>query len=175
MFEEKEQKKELTIIRTFNAPRELVWKAWTDPKIVAKWWGPKGVTTPICEWDARQGGKIYIVMLAGRELGPLEGVKWPMKGTFIEVVPQSRLVYTAGALDDVDRQSDTFIEQRVTIDFEDLGESTRINLYVEITKSKGPKATSAIEGMTMGWNQQVDKLAEELINLQTSKNQERLT
>ena len=65
-----ELKKELTITRIFDAPRDLVWKAWTDQKILQKWWGPKGVTNPICEWDARLGGNIYIVMLAGKELGP---------------------------------------------------------------------------------------------------------
>ena len=64
-------------------------------------------------------------MLAGKELGPAEGMKWPMKGTFKEVTPEKRLVYTGGALDDVDRGSNTFIEQVVTVDFEVLGEKKR--------------------------------------------------
>lgn len=164
MSEENEQNKELTITRTFDAPVGIVWKAWTDQKLVAKWWGPRGVTNPICEWDARPGGKIYIVMLAGKELGPAEGMKWPMKGKFEEVVPRSRLVYTSGALDDVDRESNTFIEQTVTVEFEDLGGKTRMNLHILVTMTKGPKASSAIKGMTMGWNQQIDKLAEHLHN-----------
>ena len=172
MSEKKKQNKELTITRILDAPRELVWKAWTDPKLVAKWWGPRGVTNPTCEWDARPGGEIYIVMLAGKELGPAEGMKWPMKGTFKEVVPQSRLVYTSGALDDVDRGSDTFIEQTVTIEFEDLGEKTRMNLHLVVTKVEGPKVSDAMQGMTMGWNQQVDKLAEELRRMQTVNDQE---
>jgi uncharacterized protein YndB with AHSA1/START domain len=125
-----------------------------------KWWGPKGVTNPICEWDARPGGKIYIVMLAGKELGPAEGMKWPTKGTFKEVNPQSRLVFVGGALDDVDRDSDTFIENEVTVDFEDLGGKTKMNLHVVITKAQGPKASGALQGMTEGWNQQIDKLNE---------------
>jgi len=116
-----ELKKELTITRIFDASRDLVWKGWTDQTILQKWWGPRGVTNPICEWDARPGGKIYIVMLAGKELGPVEGTKWPMNGTFKEVIPQSRLVFVGGALDDMDRGSDTFIEHEVTVDFEDLG------------------------------------------------------
>lgn len=155
-----ELKKELTITRIFDASRDLVWKAWTDQKILQKWWGPRGVTNPICEWDARPGGKIYIVMLAGKELGPAEGMKWPMKGTFKEVIPQSRLVFVGGALDDVDRGSDTFIENEVTVDFEDLGGKTKMNLHVVITKAEGPKAPAALQGMTEGWNQQIDKLSE---------------
>lgn len=111
-------------------------------------------------------------MLAGKELGPAEGMKWPMKGTFKEVVPQSRLVYTSGALDDVDRGSDTFIEQTVTIEFEDLGEKTSMNLHLVVTKVEGPKASDAMQGMTMGWNQQVDKLAEELRRMQTVNDQD---
>jgi uncharacterized protein YndB with AHSA1/START domain len=155
-----ELKKELTITRIFDASRDLVWKAWTDQKILQKWWGPRGVTNPICEWDARPGGKIYIVMLAGKELGPVEGMKWPMNGTFKEVIPQSRLVFVGGALDDVYRGSDTFIEHEVTVDFEDLGGKTKMNLHVVITKVRGPKAPAALQGMTEGWNQQLDKLSE---------------
>ena len=157
-----ELKKELTITRVFDAPRGLVWKAWTDQKTLQKWWGPRGVTNPTCEWDARPGGNICIVMLAGKELGPAEGMKWPMKGTFKEVIPQSRLVFVSGALDDVDRGSDTFIEQEVTVDFEDLGGRTKMNLHITITKAAGPKAPSALQGMTQGWNQTIDKLGEEL-------------
>jgi uncharacterized protein YndB with AHSA1/START domain len=155
-----ELRKELTITRIFDASRDLVWKAWTDQKIVQKWWGPRGVTNPICEWDARPGGKIYIVMLAGEELGPAEGMKWPINGTFKEVIPQSRLVFVGGALDDIDRGSDTFLEHEVTVDFEDLGDKTKMNLHIVITKARGPKAPAALQGMTEGWNQQIDKLGE---------------
>jgi uncharacterized protein YndB with AHSA1/START domain len=159
---ENEPKKELTITRTFDAPRELVWRAWTDEKILKRWWGPRGVTNPTCEWDARPGGKIYIVMLAGKELGPAAGMKWPMKGTFKEVTPQKRLAYEGGALDDVDRASDTFIEQKVTVDFEDLGNKTKMSLHIVVTKVEGPKAPAALQGMAQGFNQTVDKLEEEL-------------
>lgn len=155
-----EQRKELTITRTFDAPIDLVWKAWTDPEILQKWWGPRGVTNPVCEWDPRPGGKIYIVMLAGKELGPAEGMKWPMNGTFKEVIPRKRLSYVSGALDDMDRGSDTFIEHEVTVDFEDVGGKTRLNLHIVVIKASGPKAPDALQGMTMGWNQQIDKLGE---------------
>lgn len=163
MTDRSELRKELTITRTFDSPTEKVWEAWTDPKIVAKWWGPRGVTNPVCEWDARPGGGIYVVMVAGKELGPAEGMKWPMKGTFKEIVPKSRMVFVSSALDDVDRGSDTFIEQTVTVNFEDLGNKTKITIQIEVTKAVGRKAPSALEGMTIGWNQQIDKLGESLV------------
>jgi uncharacterized protein YndB with AHSA1/START domain len=155
---ENELIKELHLTRMLDAPVELVWKAWTDKNLIQKWWGPTGVTNPTCEWDARPGGNIYIVMLAGKELGPAEGIKWPMNGTFKEVIPNSKLVYTSGALDDVDRSSNTFIEQEVTVTFEKIDNKTKLSVDLIVTKMEGPKAPSAIQGMTMGWNQQLDKL-----------------
>jgi uncharacterized protein YndB with AHSA1/START domain len=153
-----ENKKELTITRIFDAPRGLVWKAWTDPQLLKKWWGPKGVTKPTCEWDARPGGKIYVVMLAGKELGNFAGQKWPMDGIFKEVTPQSRLVYSSNALDDVKR---ILIETENTVDFEDLGGKTRMKLHI-VVKKAGPGSEFALQGMEMGWTQSIDKLSEEL-------------
>jgi uncharacterized protein YndB with AHSA1/START domain len=155
-----ERPKELIITRVFDAPRELVWKAWTDPKLLKKWWGPKGVTNPTCEWDARPGGKIHIVMLAGKELGSFAGQKWPMTGTFREVTPQRRLVYTSNALDDV---KDILVECENTVEFEEIGGKTKMRLHIVVTKA-GPKAEFALKGMEVGWNQQIDKLGEELRN-----------
>ena len=54
----------LVVTRVFDAPRELVWKAWTDPKYVMQWWGPKGFTSPVCKMDFRVGGKFLFCMRA---------------------------------------------------------------------------------------------------------------
>ncbi|HEX8993753.1 MAG TPA: SRPBCC domain-containing protein, partial [Candidatus Paceibacterota bacterium] len=91
--------RELTVTRVLDAPIEKVWQSWTDPRAVARWWGPKGVTNPTCQWEAQPGGGIYIVMLAGRELGPMAGEEWPMRGTFQEVIPHKGLVFTNIAVD----------------------------------------------------------------------------
>src|SRR5471030_3335358 len=80
--------REFVITREFDAPRELVFKAWTDPKHLAQWWGPRGFTNPVCEWDVRPGGKIYDVMRAPN------GVDYPMGGEFCEIVPPERLVFS---------------------------------------------------------------------------------
>lgn len=153
--------KELIITRIFNAPRDMVWKAWTDPQLIEKWWGPRGVTNPICEWDARPEGSIHIVMLAGKDLGDLEGQKWPMKGTFKEVVPFKRVVFTASAIED--ENGIPQLENKVTIILEDLDGRTKMTLHVVVTKA-GPGTEGPLSGMEMGWNQSIDKLDEELIN-----------
>src|SRR5271165_6281367 len=92
-----ENKNELIIEWVFNAPRELVWKAWTDPKMLKQWWGPNNVTIPECEVDLRVGGKIYIVMEAGEAMGPYKGTKWPMLGEFTTVDPNLKFSYAAKA------------------------------------------------------------------------------
>jgi uncharacterized protein YndB with AHSA1/START domain len=151
--------KSLTITRIFDAQREPVFKAWTDPKLIEKWWGPRGVTNPVCEWDARPSGSIHIVMLAGKELGDLKGQKWPMKGTFNEVIPPKRIVYTASAIEDEDGNPQ--LENKVTIMLEDLGGKTKMMLHIVVTKA-GPGTEGPLSGMEMGWNQNIDKLGEEL-------------
>jgi uncharacterized protein YndB with AHSA1/START domain len=150
-------KKELTITRVFDAPRELVWKAWTDQKLVQKWWGPRGVSNPTCVWDARQNGRIEIVMLAGNELGSAAGQRWPMNGTFIEVNPNSRLVFSSNAIDD---EKNALLENEVTVDLKDEGRKTKMVLHIVVKKAVPGKTEMMLEGMEMGWNQQMDKLVE---------------
>ncbi len=151
--------RELTIVRTFDAPRERVWEAWTDAELVKKWWGPRGVTNPTCRWDAWQNGRINIVMLAGKELGPMAGQKWPMDGVFLEVIPQKRLVFTSNAIDDSKK---VLLWNQVTVDLEESGGKTKMKLHVVVTKADPEKTKMMLEGMEIGWNQQIDKLGEEL-------------
>lgn len=84
---------ELVVTRVFDAPGELVWNAWTDPKQVAQWWGPKGFTNPVCRLDARVGGAWHIVMRAP------DGTEYPCGGVYREVVNPERLVFTNIATD----------------------------------------------------------------------------
>jgi len=149
-----ENKRELTIVRVFNAPRELVYKAWTDPKLLAQWWGPQGVTNPKCEVDARPGGAIDIVMLAGVELGDLQGSEWPMAGVFQEVISPEKLVYTSSAIMD----NKPILETTNTVTFEEYEGKTKLTLHVLVTQAT-PEADGPLAGMEMGWNQSIDKLA----------------
>lgn len=143
--------------RIFDAPREAVWKAWTDPKLVKRWWGPDGVTIPECELDARVGGTIYIVMLAGEAMGAFKGTRWPMKGKFTRVEALSRLTYNARAWTE-GQGPETQIDQITDISFEDQQGKTKVTIRVTITNADtAPKM--ALQGMSYGFNQQLDKLA----------------
>ncbi len=85
-----EAKREVLLTRIIDAPRELVFEEWTNPKHMAVWWGPKYFTNPVCEMDVRPGGAILIHMQ-----GP-DGVVYPMKGTFHEIVKPERPTKTRG-------------------------------------------------------------------------------
>ncbi|HSW96525.1 MAG TPA: SRPBCC domain-containing protein [Candidatus Saccharimonadales bacterium] len=147
--------KELTIIREYDAPREMVFKAWTDEKQVAQWWGPQGVFTPICEVDATPGGKLNIVMEAGEELGDYKGTQWPMEGTFEEVEEPSKLVFTSNAVSD----GKELFQHRTTVTFDETEGKTKMTVHVAVTKML-PGSEFAIAGMEQGWNSQFDKLGE---------------
>src|SRR6201981_2378158 len=86
--QEKPAEREITITRVFDAPRAMVFKAWTDAKELAQWWGPKGFTNPVCELDVRVGGAIRIHMRSP------DGSVYPMKGDFREIVPPERLAFS---------------------------------------------------------------------------------
>jgi uncharacterized protein YndB with AHSA1/START domain len=149
-------KKEITIVRTYDAPREKVWQAWTDPKQLAQWWAPRGFTNPTVEIDAKVGGELYIVMQAGKELGAMSGMKAPMKGIFSEVVAPEKLVFSNMALDEA---GNVMLSGETSVTFEDIGGKTKMTVR---TGAEGtvPNAEQMLGGMEQGWNEQSDKLAE---------------
>ncbi len=102
-------------MREFDAPRDLVFAAFTDPKHLAKWWGPNGFTTTTLSFDMRPGGVWRFVMH-----GP-DGRDYQNRITYEEVVPPERIVYRHGGGEDVEP-----VQFRQTIKFEDLGGRTRI-------------------------------------------------
>jgi uncharacterized protein YndB with AHSA1/START domain len=147
---------ELTMTRVYDAPREVVFRAWTDPQGMARWWGPKYFTNPVCEMDVRPGGALLIHMQ-----GP-DGVVYPMKGEFMEVVEPEKLVFTASALDD--EAGEPQLVDLTTITFEDLGGKTRLTVNAVVTYAS-PAAAGALSGMEEGWSQSLDKLEDLLANL----------
>jgi uncharacterized protein YndB with AHSA1/START domain len=82
--------RELIVSRVFDAPREVVWKAWTDPKQIVRWWGPVGFQTIIHEMDFRVGGTWHLTMW-----GP-DGKEYPNYSTFTEIVPLEKIVFSHG-------------------------------------------------------------------------------
>ena len=151
MAKQNEYVKELTLSRVFDASRERVWEAWTDPKLLAQWWGPQGFTNPVCEVDARPGGAILIHMSGF-------GMLAPMTGIFKEVVKPERLVFTNNAYFEVPPVK-PLIEGITTVTFEDLGGKTKVTVHNGILRAL-PEAAQALEGMEPGWTQSLEKLAE---------------
>ena len=103
------------IVRVFDAPRALVWQAWTDPKMLAQWFGPRGFSSTVPELDLRVGGSLRIVMH-----GP-DGNDYPMKGTFREVVAPERLVFSNIA---IDNEGKHLLEGVTTVTFTEQGGKT---------------------------------------------------
>lgn len=143
--------RELNLTRIFDAPRELVWKAWTDPKMVAQWWGPRGFDNPLCQIDVRPGGAIRIHMR-----GP-DGVVYPMTGVFHEILPPERLVFTSWAF--MGDESVPLFEVLNTVIFEVAGSKTRLTLKAVVDKAM-PGSEGPLSGMEQGWSQSLQKLAE---------------
>ena len=102
-------------VREFDAPRELVFSAFTEPEHLAQWWGPNGFTTTTTSFDMRPGGVWSFVMH-----GP-DGRDYQNRITYEEIVPPERIVYRHGGGDDVEP-----VQFRQTIVFEDLSGRTRI-------------------------------------------------
>jgi uncharacterized protein YndB with AHSA1/START domain len=142
--------REFVITREFAAPRELVFKAWIDPKHLAQWWGPKGFTNPVCEWDARVGGKIHDVMRAPN------GQDFPMGGEFREIVPPERLVISCGALDEKGKLLFEFLH---TATFAESGGKTKLTLHSRVTMTTA-EANRYIGGFETGMALSLERLAE---------------
>jgi uncharacterized protein YndB with AHSA1/START domain len=141
--------REVAITRIFNAPLAVVFRAWTDPVQLAQWWGPKGFTNPVCEFDARVGGAIRIHMRAP------DGAVYPMNGEVREIVPPKRLVFTNNALD---ADGNAIIEGLTTVTFAEEGGKTKLTLHTR-GSAKVEIAVQYLQGMEMGWTMSIDKLA----------------
>jgi uncharacterized protein YndB with AHSA1/START domain len=151
-----EQKKVLTLTRILDAPRELVFKAWTEAEHLAQWWGPKGFTIPFCELDARPGGAIRLMMDSPSFPG-----HW-MGGEYVEIVKPERLVFIARAFED--EQGGFGLETLNTISFETIDGKTKLTVHVALQRLS-PELSFAADGMNDGWSQSLDKLADLLMTI----------
>jgi len=147
--------REFVITREYEAPRELVFKAWTDPRHLARWWGPRGFTNPVCEWDARPGRAIYVVMRAP------EGTDYPMGGEFREVVAPERLVFTSGAMDESKKLLFEFLH---TVTLVEKKGRTTLTIRSKVTMTTAG-AGKYIGGFEAGMTQSLVRLGEYLAQL----------
>ena len=144
--------REIVITRVFDAPRELIWNAWTDPKQIVQWWGPRGFTTTIHEMDVKPGGVWRHTMH-----GP-DGTDYPNQNVFIEVVKPERIVYslTGG------KKGDRGTQAEVTWTFEAQGNKTKLTLRMLFPSAEVREHVVKTYGAIEGGNQTLDRLGEHL-------------
>jgi len=149
---------ELFLTRSFDAPRELVWKAWTEPERFMRWWGPQGFTSPVCKIDLRVGGKYLNCMRSP------EGQDYWSTGVYREIAPRERIVFTDSFADEKGNvvpasyygmPGDWPLELMVTVTFEEYYGGTRM-----ILRHEGIPAGTMSDNTRAGWNESFDKLAE---------------
>jgi uncharacterized protein YndB with AHSA1/START domain len=143
MTPEAAEQDRVELIRVIEAPREEVFRAWTEPEQIRRWWGPGAFTCPEAEVDLRPGGSYRLVM------APTEGDAFVLGGTYREVDPPVRLVYTwrweTGPAADGS-------ESLVTVEFREHGTKTELVLtHTEFPASHGPAPYA------MGWEGGLDK------------------
>jgi uncharacterized protein YndB with AHSA1/START domain len=140
----------VTLTRVVDAPRDLVFALWNEPKHMAAWWGPRGFDNPVCELDVREGGAIRIDMR-----GP-DGTVYPMTGTFREIMPPRRLVFEAVA---EDHAGNALLRSLTVVTFAEEGGKTKLTVHADAI-GLSPLAPQMLAGMEAGWTQSLDKLAE---------------
>jgi uncharacterized protein YndB with AHSA1/START domain len=158
----------MVVTRVFDAPRELVWKAWTDPKYVKQWWGPKGCTAPFCEIDFRVGGKFLFCMRMP------DGQEGWNGGEYHEIVPHEKIVSSMYFADSKGNKLDPAelgIEHEAiegahdVILFEDLG-----NGQTKLTFIGNETMQNAIQsGQLEGMKEILDKVAAVVAGLTQTK------
>lgn len=150
---------DLVITRVFDAPREKVWKMWSDCAEVMLWWGPKGFTSPSCRMDFREGGKIVYCMRSPADQG---GGDFYSTGTYRKIKPLEEIVVTDSFSDEhgnvvpasfYGMDADFPLELLITLHFEDLGGKTRMTLT-----HSGMSASEMREMTAVGWNESFDKI-----------------
>jgi uncharacterized protein YndB with AHSA1/START domain len=144
-----ELEREVRITRVIDAPPALVFEAWIDPRHMAQWWGPEGFTNPVCELDPQRGGAIYILMRAP------DGAEQRVTGTFHEIVPPERLVFTVVA---VDGKGKRLVEVLTTVTFVEQSGMTKLTVHARAVGFV-ELAARMLEGLEAGWTQSLERLA----------------
>ena len=160
-------KQEIITTREFDAPRDLVFRAWTDPELIARWWGPASFTALVFRVDLREGGRY----LFGMRLP--EGQDFWSTGEYREIAPAERLVFTDSFSDAEGNvvpasyygmTGDWPLELVATVTFEDGDGGTKVTI-----REPGVPADEGRDMAVVGWNESLDKLAEVLKELSMRK------
>lgn len=141
-------RREIYVSRLYDMSRNVLFRAWTEPKHLARWWGPQDFTTPVCEIQPRVGGTLHIVMRAP------DGTDYPMKGVYTEFRVPEALAFDFEAHD---KQRRPALQGQVSVTFVDEGGKTRMSLST-FAEGLGAEALAMLEGMEAGWNQSLERL-----------------
>ncbi|MGC1105128.1 MAG: SRPBCC domain-containing protein [Candidatus Acidiferrales bacterium] len=162
------EKERMVITRVFDAPRALVWKAWTDPQYVMQWWGPKGFTAPVCKIDFRVGGKFLCCMKSP------DGQEGWNGGEYHEIVPYEKIVYSLYFADSKGNkvepaqhgiEHEAIPDARDVVIFEDFGNGqTKLTMIGNETMEDAKNS-----GQLEGWNEIFEKVAAVIAGLVKAK------
>ncbi len=158
----------MTVTRVFDASRELVWKAWTDPKYVMQWWGPQGFTSPVCKMDFRVGGKSLCCMKSpdGQEFW--NGIE------YFEIVPFEKIV---SSMYFADAQGNKVEPETYGIDHEAIEGAYDVTLFEDLGNGQTrltqignePMESAKDSGQLEGWKQILDKIAALLVEMKQAQ------
>jgi len=143
--------RELVITRIIDAPRALVFKAWTQPEHVARWWGPQGYITTFCAMDIRPGGAYRVCMRSP------QGTDHWKRGTFREIEPPERIVFTF-AWEDANGQPGH--ELMTTVTFAEHGTKTKLTLHQALFETNERR-----DDHQGGWTSCLERFAEYMITI----------
>jgi uncharacterized protein YndB with AHSA1/START domain len=137
---------DLIVTRLIDAPRAMVFKAWTDPTQVARWWGPKGYVTTHCEMDIREGGAYRCCMRSP------EGTDHWKRGVYQEILAPERVVFTFAWEDPTGRPGHQTL---ITVTFEEAGAKTQLTLHQRVFDTVENRDSHRI-----GWTSCLERFAE---------------
>jgi uncharacterized protein YndB with AHSA1/START domain len=143
--------RELVLSRIIDAPREKVYRAWTDPDLLKQWFAPLPFTTPVAELDVRPGGRNLIVMRSA------EGVDYPNRGVYLQVVQNECLVFTDAYTSAWEPSDKPFMTVVLTFD-EEAGRTRYTARVLHWTVEDRVKHEEM--GFHEGWSRCADQLAE---------------
>ncbi len=146
---------ELTITRTFNAPRELVWRAWTDPAQIMQWWGPQGFSNERCEAALQTGGHFHLEMRAP------DGNVYPCLGNYREIVAPERLVFESTAEDTHPCGAGLPPHALVTITLAENNGKTTLTLHTRFASAERKQAAADARYVT-SWEEALVRLSKYL-------------
>ena len=142
---------DLTLTRTVDIPRDLIWRAWTEPRHLMPWFCPKPWQTIDCQIDLRPGGIFRTVMR-----GP-EGQTMDNTGCYLEIVRPERLTFTSVLGPGFRPVVDPFLPFTAILTFETVAGGTRYNV-VALHRNDADRQRHAEMGFDQGWSKALDQL-----------------